>query len=67
MSGTVALALLISADSARELDDIITSLPLWSRMETEVIPLISFEGRQLTVRPTLERLKARLQSSQGVH
>jgi hypothetical protein len=65
MSGTVALVLIVSAESAGELDDLITSLPLWPRMETEVILLTSFEGRQLTVRPTLERLKARLQADQG--
>ena len=65
MSGTVALVLIVSAESARELDDLITTLPLWPRMETEVIPLTSFEDRQLAVRPTLQRLKARLQGEQG--
>ena len=64
LSGTIALALIVSAESARELDDLITCLPLWPRMETEVIPLTSFEGRQQAVRPTLERLKARLQADQ---
>jgi len=67
MSGAVALVLIVNAESARELDDLITSLPLWSRVETEVIPLSSFEGRQQGVRPTLERLKARMQAAQGSH
>ena len=67
ISGAVALVLIVNAESARELDDLITSLPLWSRMETEVIPLTSFEGRRQAVRPTVERLKARLQATQGAH
>jgi muconolactone delta-isomerase len=65
ISGAVALVLIVNAESARELDDLITSLPLWSRVETKVIPLTSFEGRQQAVRPTLERLKARMQAAQG--
>ena len=67
MSGAVALVLIVNAESARDLDDLVTSLPLWSRMETEVIPLTSFEGRQQVVRPMLEGLKARLQATQGAH
>lgn len=65
MSGTVALVLLVNAESARELDDLVTSLPLWPRMETEVIPLSSFEDRQVVVRATLERLRAKFQIEQG--
>lgn len=61
-SGTVALVLIVNVESPRELDDLIMSLPLWPRMETDVIPLTTFEGRQQTVRPVLERLKAELQS-----
>jgi muconolactone delta-isomerase len=58
MSGAVALALIMNADSARELDDLITSLPIWPRMETEVIPLTTFEERAEILRPILERLNA---------
>ena len=65
MSGTVALVLIVSAESVRELDDLITSLPLWPRMETEVIPLTSFDGRQVAVRAALERLRATLKVDQG--
>ena len=67
MSGTVGLVLIVNAESARELDDLITALPLWPRMETEVIPLTTFEGRRLAVQPMLERLKTRLQAGQGGH
>jgi muconolactone delta-isomerase len=59
-SGAVALMLVVNVESSQELDDLITSLPVWPRMETEVIPLTSFEGRKLTLRPRLEQLKARV-------
>jgi muconolactone delta-isomerase len=58
MSGTVALALIVNAESAQELDDLITSLPVWPRMETEVTPLTTFGGRAQSLRPRLEQLKA---------
>jgi len=58
MSGAVAIALIMNADSARELDDLITSLPIWPRMETEVIPLTTFEERAEIIRPILERSNA---------
>jgi muconolactone delta-isomerase len=58
MSGTVGLVLIVSAESARELDDLITGLPVWPRMETYVTPLTTFDGRVETLRPRLEQLKA---------
>jgi len=45
MSGAVGLVLLVQADSAKELDDLITSMPVWPRMETEVTPLTTFGER----------------------
>jgi hypothetical protein len=57
-SGAIALVLIVNAQSARELDDLIMSLPLWSRMETEVIPLTSFEDREPVVRSIVERRRA---------
>jgi muconolactone delta-isomerase len=53
VSGAVALVLIVSAESARELDDLITSLPVWSRMETQVVPLTTFDDR---IRSLLSRL-----------
>ena len=57
VSGAVALALIVTADSAKALDDLITSLPVWPRMETEVSPLTTFDGRRQTVLSRLEELK----------
>lgn len=65
MSGAVALVLIVNAESARELDDLITSLPVWPRMETEVTPLTSFDGRALTLRPRVEQFKARVRNTAG--
>jgi muconolactone delta-isomerase len=65
MSGAVALVLILNAESSWELDDLITSLPAWPRMETEVTPLTSFEGRGETLRPQLERLRAQVQKAVG--
>lgn len=58
VSGAVALALIINAGSAKELDDLITSLPVWPRMETDVTPLTSFEARKESVVALREALQA---------
>jgi alpha-beta hydrolase superfamily lysophospholipase len=58
MSATVGLALIVEAGSALELDQIVTSLPLWSRARTTVTPLTTFAGRAEILQPARERLKA---------
>ncbi|HEX5482809.1 MAG TPA: muconolactone Delta-isomerase family protein [Terriglobia bacterium] len=58
MSGAIALVLIVNAESARELDDVIESLPVWPRMEVEVTPLTTFEDRRQSLLPRLEKLKA---------
>jgi muconolactone delta-isomerase len=62
LSGSVALSLIVNADSAQELDGLITGLPVWPRMETTVTPLNSFAGREQAVRTLLEQVKAQLQN-----
>jgi muconolactone delta-isomerase len=57
LSGAVALALIVSAKSAEELDDLITSLPVWPLMETTVTPLSTFDVRMQAVRTRLKQLK----------
>jgi muconolactone delta-isomerase len=58
LSAAVALSLIVSADSAAELDGIVTSLPVWPLMETTVTPLTSFSGRAEAVRAILKQAKA---------
>jgi len=62
MSGTIGIAMILQADSAQELDELIENLPIWPRMETTVTPLTTFDGRIVAIRPGLERLKAKLQT-----
>jgi muconolactone delta-isomerase len=58
VAGSIALALIVSAESIQELDELIESLPVWPLMQTTVTPLTSYDGRMVAVRPRLERLKA---------
>jgi muconolactone delta-isomerase len=53
ISGTIGLVLVVKADSAKELDELVTSLPVWPRMETEVTPLTTFEDRALSIQRRL--------------
>jgi muconolactone delta-isomerase len=57
LSGAIALSLIVSVESAQELDDLITSLPVWPRMETTVTPLSTFDVRIQAVRARLEQLR----------
>ncbi|HEY1655864.1 MAG TPA: helix-turn-helix domain-containing protein [Candidatus Tumulicola sp.] len=51
----VSLALIVSAESPRELDDLITSLPVWPQLETRVTPLTTFDDRRRSVAAKLAR------------
>src|SRR5713101_5546973 len=42
ISGAIGLAFIIRADSARDIDDIVSGLPLWPRMVTTVTPLTTW-------------------------
>ena len=57
VSGAVALAFIIRADTALEIDDLIKNLPIWPRMVTTVTPLTSWSDRVSALRPRLERLR----------
>src|SRR5262245_41990132 len=61
-NGAITLIMIVSAESAQELDELIESLPIWPQVETTVTPLTSFNGRIVPDRPRLERLKAKLQN-----
>ena len=63
-NGAVALALIVESSSAAELDNVITSLPVWPRMETTVTLLTTFEDRRSSVDALLEMLKSRTPTRQ---
>jgi muconolactone delta-isomerase len=65
VSGTVALAFIVSAESAKELDDLVTGLPVWPIMDTELTPLSTFDARKQTLLPRLEQLKAQAPKNEG--
>jgi hypothetical protein len=56
--GVIRLILMVSADSAQELDERVSSLPVWPRMETTMVPLTTFGGRATSLRPKPEGRKA---------
>ena len=58
VSGTIGLALIVRADSAQELDDLVTSLPVWPRMETATTSLTTFEDRGLSIQRRLKDSRA---------
>ena len=63
ISGTIGLALVVTADSAKELDDLVTSLPVWPRMETAITPLTTFEDRALSIERRLSDSRAKRSAS----
>jgi Muconolactone delta-isomerase len=54
LSGAIAIAVVVTAESAEELDDILESLPVWPLMHTTVTPLTTFAGRRDAGRRRLE-------------
>ena len=54
LGGAIALAVVVTAESVQELDDILESLPVWPLMETTVTPLTTFAGRRDAARRRLE-------------
>ncbi len=59
--GAIRLMFIVSADSAQELDELVSRLPIWPRMETTMVPLTTLGGRATSLRPKLEGLKAMVQ------
>ena len=65
VGGSIALSVIVSAQSAEELDGLITSLPVWPLMETTVTPLATFEIRAQEVRLRLEQMKQQAKAQAG--
>jgi hypothetical protein len=58
ISGAIGLAFIIRANTPKDIDDIVTGLPVWPRMVTTVTPLTTWSDRANVLRPRLERLRA---------
>ena len=59
-SGAIAISLILRTESVQELDNLISSLPVWPMMQTTVTPLNTFSGRMSAVRARLEQLKTQV-------
>lgn len=60
VSGAIALSLVVDAASSQEVDEVVSSLPVWPRMETTVTPLTTFDERVQLVQTQLQRLKSQI-------
>ena len=59
--GAIRLILIVSAESAQERDELVSSLPIGPRMETTMVPLTTCGGHATSLRPQLEGRKAMVQ------
>ena len=57
--GRIALRFIVEAESSGQVDQMISSLPLWPVAETRVMPLIALSERRQHVQLLLETLRAR--------
>jgi muconolactone delta-isomerase len=57
--GRIALRFIMEADSGRQVDQLVTSLPLWPLAETRITPLITFAERREHAQTLLENLASR--------
>jgi muconolactone delta-isomerase len=65
VSGAVALDLIVNADTAQGLEEVITSLPVWPLMETTITPLTVFNDRRQAVLAIRERLTTQVGGGGG--
>ena len=56
ISGAIAIAMIVEAESHAELSRLLMNLPFWIVMETRVTPLIHFQERQDDVQQRLENI-----------
>ena len=59
--GAIRRILIVSTDSAQERDELVSSLPIWPRMATTMVPLTTCGGHATSLRPQLEGRKALVQ------
>lgn len=62
----IGFTFIARTESPQALEDMVSSLPLWSRAQTRIVPLGTFASRAKVVRETLSRAKARVQELSSV-
>ena len=56
VAGRIAIRFIAEVETAQELDQLISSLPLWTVADTRVTPLIDFKDRRAHIQALLERM-----------
>jgi muconolactone delta-isomerase len=56
VAGRIALRFIAEVETAQQLDQLISTLPLWMVAETRVTPLIDFSQRRAHIQELLERM-----------
>lgn len=56
VAGRIALRFIADVDTTQQLDQLISSLPLWTVADTRVTPLIDFSDRRSHVQALLQRM-----------
>jgi muconolactone delta-isomerase len=54
--GRLALRFIAEVESAQQLDQLVTSIPLWAVADTRVTPLIEFSDRRAHIQVLLQRM-----------
>ncbi len=56
VAGRIALRFIADVETAQQLDQLVSSLPLWTVADTSVTPLIDFSDRRSHVQTLLQRM-----------
>ena len=59
VTGRIALRFIVQADSPQEVDQLVSSLPIWPLADSRVTPLLGFADRRKSVQALLENLKSK--------
>ena len=62
--GRIALRFILEVDSPQEVDQLVSSLPIWPLAESKITPLVGFEDRRNSVQRLLEMLESRTANSE---
>ncbi len=56
VAGRIAIRFIAEVETVQQLDQLISSLPLWAVADTRVTPLIDFSDRRAHIQALLQRL-----------
>ncbi len=56
VAGRIAIRFIAEVETVQQLDQLVSSLPLWTVAETRVTPLIEFSDRRAHIQALLQRM-----------